>query len=103
MRRTIFLACLLALAACAGDPQWSKTGVSPQMAAADLAECNSMVQADFRRDDNIDADILASRRHDWEQTGTLSTRQAVLSTQNVKQSQDLVKACMISKGYAPGA
>jgi hypothetical protein len=106
MRKFLFAGLAVAaigLGACASEPQWSRSGVSPQTAASDLAECRSMAQTDFRRDANIDADILASRGHDWQQTNTLRTRQAVMSTENAPQSADIIKACMISKGYAPGA
>ena len=102
MRRSLFLAVALAgLAACASEPQWSRPGVSSETAAADLAECRSLAQTQFRRDADIDADIMASRGHDWQQTNTLRTRQAVMSTENAPQAADIVKACMISKGYAP--
>jgi len=103
MRMFLFPVLALALGACASEPQWSRSGVSPQAAAADLAECRSLAQTEFRRDANIDADILASRGHDWQQTNTLRDRENLMSTENAPQSRDIVKACMISKGYAPGA
>ncbi len=101
MRVTSGLAAALCLAACAGTPQWTKQGVTSQAAAADYADCRSQAQAMNQRDTNIDADIMASRGRDWEQTNTLSTRQA-FSSENGQKSSDYVQSCMISKGYVPG-
>jgi hypothetical protein len=101
MRWMSGLAMVAALAACAGEPQWSKDGVSGQAAAADYAECQGLAQEATQRDNNIEADILASRGHDWQQSGTLSTHQAVFSAENQHTSDQVVKSCMIGKGYAP--
>jgi hypothetical protein len=102
MDRMLALAVAVCLAGCAGTPQWTKQGVGPQAAAADYADCRGQAQEATRRDANIDADIMASRGRDWAQTQTLSTRQALYANQNRSQSDDLVKSCMIAKGYAPG-
>jgi hypothetical protein len=96
------LAVALGLAACAGTPQWSKQGVTPNAAAADYADCRSQAQALTKRDSDIDADILASRGRDWAQTNTISTREALFPSDRGTQSSDYVQSCMIGKGYAPG-
>jgi hypothetical protein len=102
MDRMVALVAALCLAGCAGAPQWSKQGVAPQAAAADYSDCRSQAQAATRRDADIQADIMASRGRDWSQTQTLNTRQALYATERRPQTDDLVKSCMIAKGYAPG-
>lgn len=102
MDRMLALAAALCLAGCAGAPQWTKQGVSPQVAASDYAGCRSEAQAATRRDADIQADIMASRGRDWSQTQTLGTRQALYANESRRQTDDLVKSCMIAKGYAPG-
>lgn len=102
MRRTSGLALALCLVACAGTPQWTKQGITAQAAGADFADCRTQAQAITRRDDDIQADIMASRGHDWMQTNTLSTRQALYASENRRPAEDYVKSCMIAKGYAPG-
>lgn len=99
MRGTLGFALVLGLAACAGQ-QWTKDGVSGETAAADYADCNSLAQAARRHDSTIDTDILASRGHDWEENSSLQTRQQIFA-EGVQQSSDIVKACMIGKGYTP--
>lgn len=103
MGRMTWLALALCLAGCAGSPQWSKDGASPEQAAADLADCRSAAQTALRRDSNIDTDILASRRRDWQISGALSTIRSSYAAAEHEHSQDIVTRCMIAKGYAPGA
>ncbi|HUZ71414.1 MAG TPA: hypothetical protein VMU87_00385 [Stellaceae bacterium] len=102
MKLSWVLLASLCLAGCAGAPQWTKQGVTPQVAASDYADCRRQAQAATRRDANIDADILASRGRDWQQSGTLSTHQTMFGATATRQQDDVVKACMIAKGYAPG-
>jgi hypothetical protein len=102
MRACAGVAVALALVACAGSPKWSRSGVSAEAAAADYADCRSMAQEATERDNAINADILASRGHDWEQSGTLDLHQSAFTAQSEARAGDVVAACMISKGYAPG-
>jgi len=101
MFRIWALAAALCVVGCAGSPPWTKQGVSPQVAASDYADCRFEGQEATRRDANIDADIMASRGRDWSQTQTLPARQALYASSR-RQADDIVKACMIAKGYAPG-
>ena len=102
MRWGVGLVVALALGACAGTASWTKQGVTDQAAAADYAECNSLAQEATRRASNIQADILASRGQDWERSGTLDTHRAVFAAETGPQASDVLKSCMIGKGYAPG-
>ncbi len=102
MNKMMALAVALLLGGCASTPQWSKQWASPQAAATDFADCRSQAQEATRRDANIQADIMASRGRDWSQTQTMGTRQAIFANENHLQTDDLVKSCMIAKGYAPG-
>lgn len=99
LRTAPALALVLLLAGCAG-PRWTKPGVSQTQAEADYSECNEMAQAANRRDDEIEADILASRGHDWQQTGTMATHKAVFAAEAYHRTDDLMHFCMQAKGYA---
>ena len=101
MFKMLALAAALAVVGCAGSPPWTKQGVSPKVAASDYADCRFEGQEATRRDANIDADIMASRGRDWSQTQTLPARQALYGSSR-RQADDIVKSCMIAKGYAPG-
>ena len=102
MKWTILAVLALCLAGCAGQASWVKDGVAPQTAAADLADCNGQARDSTQRDASIDADILASRRLDWQNAGTLSAHEDMFSARTSQQSNDVVKTCMIAKGYVPG-
>jgi hypothetical protein len=97
----LFLAPLLVLA-CDGGRQWNKDGVTPAMAAADLADCNSFAQSASQTDTNINQDILAVRGKDWADTGALPTIRDNYKAENQDRSQGVVFRCMVGKGYAPG-
>ncbi len=103
MRRVIPLVLALALGAagCAGPPQWSKPGATDAQAAHDFSACRHQAQRDIARDVDIDTDIAAGRREDWQKSGTLDTHRASDQSSNQKLSGDLVKACMEARGYAP--
>ena len=103
MIRILSLAVALCLVGCAGEPEWSKDGVSPEMAARELADCRSAAQEATQRDTNIDTDILASRGMDWQKNGLLGLKVDTYNAQNRDLSADIVRQCMIGKGFAPGA
>lgn len=90
----------LALAACASS--WSKQGVSREKAAQDYSECRHMAEIANRRDSNIDTDILASRGQDWQRLGILNAKRAGYADANEARSGDMVKRCMLAKGYTEG-
>jgi len=102
MRSIAGIAVALALVACAAEPRWSRGGVSAAVAESDYADCRGMAQEATERDNGINADILASRGHDWQQTGTLDLHQSAFVAQSQLQAGDILKACMLSKGYVPG-
>jgi hypothetical protein len=94
-------AVLLVLAACSGA-QWSKPGVSQEVAARDYAECRHAAEVAHRRDSDIDTDILASRGQDWERTGLITQKRNNYADSNEARSGDFVERCMIGKGYTNG-
>ena len=95
------LALALGLVACAGNARWSKEGVSPQVAAQDLAACRSDAQAAMRRNTDVQADILASRGQDWQRGGFLGIARSNFAAQNQSQADEFVSQCMTGKGYTP--
>jgi hypothetical protein len=62
-----------------------------------VAEAQSMT----RQDENIDADIMATRSQDWQRTGTLGAKRETLALQNRGRGEDIVGLCMRQKGYLP--
>ena len=81
-------------------PGWEKEGASGDRMRAELGECRSAANAATRTDQNIDADILASRGHDWDRTGTLTLRRETMRAQTGGRADDIVDRCMRAKGYA---
>jgi hypothetical protein len=102
MRKIACFALILLLPACAGG-SWTKEGKTPQAAAEDLADCNSLAQSVSERDSKIDTDIMASRGHDWKETRVTPIEQASDAQQQEDVHGDVVSRCMIAKGYAPGS
>ncbi|HTS90842.1 MAG TPA: hypothetical protein VMG55_02475 [Stellaceae bacterium] len=100
MKRALPLFLLMGLAACSGSGQWSKSGVSPETARADLDACESEARTATRRDQNIDADIMATRSQDWQRSGTLGLKRDTLNMQNQNRTGDMVGICMRAKGYS---
>lgn len=90
---------LLALAACSGSGGWQKPGVTPGTAAADYAECRHAAEIAFRRDSDIDTDILASRGADWQKIGVLQEREDDYAASDNARQKDTVSRCMLDKGY----
>ena len=99
MIRGTALAIALALAACAGPPQWTKAGVGADTIATDYADCRSQAHQETRRDNNIQSDILASRGHDWEQSGTLAAHNDVFASEDQHRFGDVLGDCMRLRGY----
>ena len=91
----------LALAACGGPGPWSKEGVSPKRASIDYADCRSQAQNDIRRDVDIDTDIAAGRKTDWDKSQSGPLHKSADATANNSRSYDVVRACMLAKGYIP--
>ncbi len=101
MKLCLVLAATLVLAACAGRPEWSKNGVSPQVAARELSACREIAREATQRDTNITTDIMASRGNDWQRTGVLDTQTQSLNLGDVQRSDEIVRNCMIGKGFVP--
>ncbi|HKT17282.1 MAG TPA: hypothetical protein VJR47_04515 [Stellaceae bacterium] len=101
MKRNLMLAGALALVACSTQPEWTKEGTSPQVADRELADCKSLAREATARDTNIMTDIMASRGGDWQRTGVMETHVQNFAAGEVPRSDDIVKRCMIGKGFAP--
>ena len=101
MMRYVVLAATLVLAACAGTPNWTKKGVSPEVTSRELADCRNIAREATRRDTNITTDIMASRGNDWQRTGVMDYQLRSLTLGDTVRSDDIVKRCMIGKGFAP--
>jgi len=102
MRQVGTVLVLVALAACAGDSTlWTKPGASPATTSTELDRCQREARDATRRDDQINADILASRGVDWQRTGSLSAKEADMAASSRSQGNRALAACMAAKGYSP--
>lgn len=101
MNRVGVVVAILLLAGCGGTGGWSKAGTSPETAEADFADCQSQARIATRRDDAIDADIMASRGQDWERAGTLTIKRDNMAMSNRSWAKQIIGRCMAAKGYEP--
>jgi hypothetical protein len=100
MKRVGVVVAILVLAGCGGTGGWSKAGISPETAEADFADCQGQARDATRRDDAIDADIMASRGQDWQRAGTLSIKRDDMAMSTRGWAEQIVGRCMAAKGYA---
>ncbi len=91
------------LAGCAGGgaDRWSKPGVAPDTAEAELSDCEGQARSATQRDAGIDADILASRGQDWQRTGALAIKRDDMANSSRARSRQIIARCMAAKGYRP--
>jgi hypothetical protein len=102
MRQVSLVIIFLALTACAEETnRWTKPGVSPAMASTDYDRCVREAREAARRNEQINADILASRGTDWQRTGILSAKEADMASSSRSQADRALAACMAAKGYSP--
>jgi hypothetical protein len=101
MKRSDMAVAALALliAGCADSGNWTKPGATKEVLAADLEACRSEAREATRRDDAINADILASRGNDWQRAGMLSVQQDSMASEKSKHGASVVAGCMSAKGY----
>lgn len=100
MRSIGTMVVLLLLSACGAAGGWTKAGVPPSIAARDYAECRHSAELAFRRDRDIETDIIASRGQDWQRIGVLQNKTDVFADSNEAHEGDLVSRCMTEKGYS---
>ncbi len=103
MKRAASLALALFLIGCAGTGDWNRQGASSQQTAAAFADCQSQAREATQRDTNIMTDIIATRGHDWRETGVMSTQMSEFAAENHGRTSHIVDRCMIGKGFVPGS
>jgi hypothetical protein len=100
MKQIARVAALALLAAgCSGSGNWTKPDTSREVAAADFSACRSAAREATRRDDAINADIMASRGADWQRAGMLDVQRGSMANEKRKHADDVVADCMSAKGY----
>jgi hypothetical protein len=91
---------------------WNKKGASPEETVAARSDCLSQARAATERDTNITNDIMATRQHNWGNTGPqpvgaqsqyfpTAMQGGLFDTKDQDLTNSIVQNCMISKGFAP--
>jgi hypothetical protein len=102
MKRVAIAIVTLVLAGCAGGGEkWTKPGVTADTAEAELSDCESEARSATQRDAGIDADILASRGQDWQNTGTLALKSDEMANSSRARRRQIIARCMAARGYRP--
>ncbi|MGE0714692.1 MAG: hypothetical protein AB7P02_04550 [Alphaproteobacteria bacterium] len=103
MRRIPLALCLIAgtLAGCSSQT-WNKPGADDAAMRADYRECVQIAQPAVERDARIESDIMSTRGDDYRRSGTMMTRRQVSEARTGGRQDDIVDACMHSKGYIRG-
>jgi hypothetical protein len=100
MRQIAIAAALALLAAgCSGSGNWTKPDTTKEAAAADFDACRTLAREATRRDDAINADIMASRGADWQRAGMLDAQRDSMATEKRKHGDRVIADCMTAKGY----
>ena len=90
------------LSGCAGgSDKWTKPGAAPDAAETELSDCESEARSATQRDAGIDADILASRGQDWQNTGTLALKSDEMANSSRARRRQIIARCMAARGYRP--
>lgn len=104
MRTSIVLIATVLLAGCSlftDTTSWTKTGVTPEQAEADLASCERIARAEQKTDTDIEQDrsvVLDDPTH-----GAVDTEvsQDIARQRSRERFEDIVDDCMRQLGYSP--
>jgi hypothetical protein len=103
LKKLIIVALAVGLTGCAGGGDWSRSNTTSQQTATEFSDCQSQARAATQRDTNIMSDIMATRGNDWRQTGVMGTQTSLFAAENHDRSADVIRRCMLGKGFVPGA
>ena len=98
--RAPFLGLALLLAGCAAAGGWSKPGADSPAAAREYQECRATADTAVKTDADIDQDIRATRRSDWQRAGGVRYETQAMQEHTSDRAAAIVAACMHAKGFA---
>jgi predicted nucleic acid-binding Zn-ribbon protein len=90
----------LLLAGCAASGGWSKTGVDSAAAAREYQDCRATAESAVKTDADIDQDIRATRRSDWQRSASVRTETQTMQEHTSGRANAITAACMHAKGFA---
>lgn len=102
MRRAIVAAlAVLVLAGCA-ETEFSRANTTEEQARRDASACRSYVNAQLRRDRNIDQDISTTvgTQSQRVRPGATLTREQMSARGDEVRAEHLMEDCMRARGYA---
>ena len=98
--RASFLGLALLVAGCAAAGVWSKPGVDSTAAAREYQECRATADTAVKTDADIDQDIRATRRSDWQRAGGVRYETQTMQEHTSDRASAIIAACMHAKGFA---
>jgi hypothetical protein len=90
----------LLLAGCAASGGWSKTGADSAAAAREYQDCRATAESAVKTDADIDQDIRATRRGDWQRSAGVRAETQTMQEHTSGRAAAIVAACMHAKGFA---
>jgi len=98
--RASFLGLALLVAGCAAAGVWSKPGVDSTAAAREYQECRATADTAVKTDADIDQDIRATRRSDWQRAAGVRAETQVMQEHTHDRATAIMARCMRAKGFA---
>jgi len=90
----------LLLAGCAAAGSWTKAGTDAAAAAREYRDCRALAATAVKTDADIDQDILATRRNDWQRASRFRLQTETMREHTSDRAAAIVAACMRAKGFA---
>jgi hypothetical protein len=90
----------LLLAGCTASGGWSKTGADSAAAAREYQDCRATADTAVKTDADIDQDIGATRRSDWQRSAGVRAETQTMQEHTSGRAAAIVAACMHAKGFA---
>jgi len=97
------LLCLLLLTGCAGGGEWQKPGIDSAATARARRDCKAAAASAVRSDIQINEDITATRRGDWQRAGHVRLEEEGMRDATLRRADAIIARCMASKGFARGS
>jgi hypothetical protein len=98
--RAGWLGLVLLLAGCAAGGGWTKTGADSAAASHEYEDCRAVAETAVKTDADIDQDIRATRRSDWQRAAGVRAETQAMQEHTSGRATAIIAACMHAKGFA---